>query len=470
MKNLFPTIAVIAIAMAAGTRPALAKPPFTGGGTSVVISKFQSDSRGLFSLPAPNLSLVRRDNFFIGDSFFRGAWITAPASAAARDGLGPIFNTNSCQTCHIKDGRGHPPEAGQEMISTLVRISIPNSPDITPGERLRTGGVTPHPVYGDQIQNRAIPGVKAEAAVTLAWEEIPGTFPDGQSYSLRKPRVVLTEPGYGEFGSEMLVSPRVAQTMIGVGLLDTIRAEDLEALADPDDRDGNGVSGKINRVWDTVLQEKAVGRFGWKAEQPNVRQQVAAAFSGDIGITSSLFPQPHFTGPQGELNDRPNGGSPEVSDEILGFVTFYSKTLAVPAQRSHDNPGVVAGRELFLQAKCHLCHVETFTTGTDDAFPELSEQEIHPYTDLLLHDMGPGLADGRSVHSADGSEWRTAPLWGIGLSTHVNQKANFLHDGRARTIEEAILWHDGEAKGSRDSYLGMANEDRRKMIAFLDSL
>lgn len=454
----------------AGSSGVLAKPPLSGGGTSFVISKFQADSRGLFSLPAPNLSLSRRDHFFIGDSFFRGAWVTAPATTAARDGLGPIFNTNSCQTCHIKDGRGHPPDAGEEMISTLVRISVPDPEGTESDDLVRSGGVTPHPIYGDQIQNRAVLGHAPEASVTFFWEEIPGRFPDGQTYSLRRPRLVVKAPGYGAFGDKTRFSPRVAPTMIGVGLLDTIRSADLETLADPDDRDGDGISGRLNRVWDVAKGAVAHGRFGWKAEQPNVRQQVAAAFFGDIGITTPVFPEMILTEPLKSLRELPDGGRPEVGDEILDFVTFYSKTLAVPAQRSHDNPAVVAGRELFLVANCHACHVETFTTGEDAAFPELSGQEIHPYTDLLLHDLGEGLADGRPVHSADGREWRTPPLWGIGLAAMVNQNSNFLHDGRARTLEEAILWHGGEAEASRNAYERMSPEERRRLITFLDSL
>jgi CxxC motif-containing protein (DUF1111 family) len=440
----------------AGTSTLHAKPPLSGGGTSIVIPKFQADSRGLFSLPAPNLSLVRRDNFFIGDSFFRGAWVTAPASTAARDGLGPIFNTNSCQTCHIKDGRGHPPDANEEMISTLVRISVPDPEGTLPEDLVRTGGITPHPVYGDQIQNRAVLGHAPEANVSFTWETISGKFPDGQTYSLRRPSLLVTNPGYGDFGDSTRYSPRVAQSMIGVGLLDTIKTADLEALADPDDTNGDGISGRLNQVWDVQRKAVAVGRFGWKSEQPTVRQQVAAAFLGDIGITTSMFPSMHLTEAQDILKQLPHGGDPEVSDEILNFVTFYSKTLAVPAQRSHDNPVVAAGRNLFLEAKCHACHVETFTTGED--------------TDLLLHDLGEGLQDGRPVYSANGREWRTPPLWGIGLSALVNQNPNFLHDGRARTLEEAILWHGGEAEASRNTYINMPGEDRRKLIAFLESL
>lgn len=425
----------------------------------MVLSKFQADSRGLFSLPAPNLPLLRRNRFFVGDSFFRGAWVTAPASTSARDGLGPLFNTNSCQSCHIKDGRGHPPAAGEEMVSALVRIGVPS--DV---------GAAPHPVYGDQIQNRAVLGVAPEASVTFEWEDVRGSYSDGTPFVLRRPRVVIRDPGYGEFGEDLLVSPRVAPAMIGLGLLDTISDADLEKLADPEDGDGDGVSGRLNRVPVAQNGGAATGRFGWKAEQPSVRQQVAAAFLGDIGITSSLFPEASFSGDQASLSTLPDGGTPEVSDEILEFVTFYAKTLAVPARRGHDGAVVREGEELFRRAGCHACHVERFVTGSDPDFPELSGQEIHPYSDLLLHDMGEELADGRPVHGADGREWRTAPLWGIGLVELVGQKPNFLHDGRARTLAEAVLWHGGEAEASRERFRGMSAEDRRKLLAFLGSL
>ena len=223
-------------------------------------------------------------------------------------------------------------------------------------------------------------------------------------------------------------------------------------------------------VWDVESETAVPGRFGWKAEQPTVRQQVASAFLGDIGITSSVFPDFELSEAQKELAGLPHGGDPEVSDDILDFVVFYSKTLSVPAQRAHDNPAVLRGKELFEAAKCSVCHVETFVTGEDPNFPELSGQEVHPYTDLLLHDMGEGLADNRPVYSATGREWRTAPLWGIGLSRHVSQEPNYLHDGRARTIEEAILWHGGEGKVSRDAFLAMSAEERRMLMSFLRSL
>ena len=223
-------------------------------------------------------------------------------------------------------------------------------------------------------------------------------------------------------------------------------------------------------VGDVTAAKAAIGRFGWKAEQPTVRQQVAAAFHGDIGITSTVFPQEPLSESQENLLKLPHGGSPELSNEILDFVTFYSKTLAVPAQRAHDSISVIAGRKLFQKAKCNLCHVESFVTGDNPDFPELSSQEIHPFTDLLLHDMGEGLSDGRPVFSANGQEWRTAPLWGVGLSFHVSQEPNFLHDGRARNLEEAILWHGGEAEESREIFRNMSSEERGYLLSFLKSL
>lgn len=439
-----------------------------GGETTVVLPTTRGASHDAFSRPAENLALTRRDAFFVGNSFFRNAWVTAPGSTRARDGLGPLFNTNSCQSCHVRDGRGAPPNKDEEMVSMLVRISVP--PSQGDAGQLRTGGSIPEPTYGGQVQNHAILGVPAEATVDLEWKEVPGKYPDGSRYSLRKPTIRFRNLGYGPMASNVQTSARVAPPMIGLGLLDTIEDEHLEALEDPRDADGDGISGRLNRVWDAAAKATTLGRFGWKAEQPSVRQQVAAAFLGDIGITSSLFPNPNHTPGQRAAVRAPHGGEPEVSDEILDFVTFYAKTLAVPAQRSHDGPAVVEGGELFRQVNCDGCHVERFVTGRDPEFPELSGQEIHPYTDLLLHDMGEGLADGRPSFEASGREWRTPPLWGVGLVRLVNEHTFLLHDGRARSIEEAILWHDGEARASRDAFMQLSKEDRRKLMAFVKSL
>ena len=444
--------------------------PRAGGDTTLVIPRAQMSDRGAFSRPAPNLSLTRRGDHFAGNSFFQNAWVTAPASVAARDGLGPLFNTMSCQSCHVRDGRGRPPHPGEAMTSMLVRLSVPGDDSEADARQRTRGGVVPHPDYGGQLQSGAIAGVQPEARVVTLWTEHSGQYADGTPFRLRSPRYVLEQAAYGPPGDDLLLSGRVAPALPGVGLLDAIDVADLRALADPDDGNGDGISGRLNQVWDVTLQASAPGRFGWKAEQPNVRQQVAGAFQGDIGITSSLFPEDTLTASQRELVRAPHGGRPEVSDEILELVTFYCKTLAVPARRGHDDPLVQRGEALFSELGCSACHVDTFVTGDDPGFPELSGQTIHPYTDLLLHDMGPGLADDRPVFAASGREWRTPPLWGLGLLYLVNRHTDLLHDGRARDHAEAILWHGGEAQASRDRFVALDAADRRALVVFLKSL
>lgn len=469
-----PTLLLVAVAptlagLAVGGDDVPHDRALSGGDTTIVIPRQQMLDRGAFSFPAQNLSLTRRGNHFAGNSFFQNPWVAAPASTSARDGLGPVFNTMSCQSCHIKDGRGKPPAAGESMRSMLVRLSVPLDTDEARALAAH-GGVAPDPVYGDQLQTAGVPGVAPEGTARIRWEVIEGTYDDGTRYELRRPSFEITDLAYGPASERLLTSGRVAPAVIGVGLLDAIDDAVLDRLADPLDSDGDGISGRINRVRDVATGELAHGRFGWKCEQPNVRQQVAAAFRGDIGITSSLFPEDMLTSAQRSVVDAPDGGAPEVSDEILDLVTFYTKTLAVPARRSVDEPMVLAGERHFERLGCARCHVPTLRTGVDAGFPELSEQTIHPFTDLLLHDMGEGLADGRPVFDASGSEWRTPPLWGIGLVFTVNRHTDLLHDGRARSFEEAILWHGGEAQASADGFRALDAEGRRALVVFLKSL
>jgi CxxC motif-containing protein (DUF1111 family) len=455
-------VSSLAAASALGALPATAAPPDSGGATTVRIVDASA-----FSLPAANLPMTRLADFFAGNSFFTNAWVRAPASASARDGLGPLFNTNSCQSCHLKDGRGRPPEPGAEFVSLLVRASVPAR---TAAERAleRTHGTVPEPRYGDQIQNRAVEGVAREARAAFIWRDVPGRFADGTPYTLVRPALELGELGYGPLDPEVRLSARVAPPLVGMGLLERIPEAAIAALADPDDRDGNGISGRANRVYDVALGEEVLGRFGWKAGQPRVRQLVAAAFRGDLGITSRLFPEQPCTDAQTACARAPAGGSPELSDEVLDLVTFYAQTLGVPARR---NPSSARpGEALFRTLGCADCHVERFVTGPDSGLPLLAGQEIHPYTDLLLHDMGEDLADGRPEFAADGREWRTPPLWGIGLVRAVSRHTRFLHDGRARNLEEAILWHGGEAEPARRAYAALARSERDQLLFFLDSL
>lgn len=419
-------------------------------------------SRQAFSLPVPGLTDVQKSAFAVGNSFFNLNWVAAPASTAARDGLGPHFNARSCSACHLHDGRSRPPEPGGAMSVMLLRVSVPGTN--------AHGGPRPHPVYGGQIQGRALPGVPAEADVVVDFEPVRGAFADGEAFELRRPKYSLRNLGYGPVPANLLTSPRVAPAVIGLGLLEAVAVEHLAALADPRDRDGDGISGKLNQVWNAATQRLEPGRFGWKAEQPTVRQQVAGAFNGDMGLTTSLFPQENHSPAQTAATRQPNGGSPEVSDQILDSVAFYSRVLAVPARRSVDEPLVRRGEELFRAARCAACHREQLTTGEVPGLPQLSRQTIRPYTDLLLHDLGEGLSDNRPAFAAEGREWRTPPLWGIGLVPKINGQSFLLHDGRARNLTEAILWHGGEAEKSREVFRELPRADREALVKFLESL
>lgn len=448
---------------------------FSGGKTTVF-----DTSHNAFSQPARNLSILRRDNFFIGNAFFKQPWVSAPASTTARDGLGPLFNINTCQGCHVKDGRGRPPLTPDEPFkSALVRLSISaaseNSITEKQKEHLSHGGVLSEPNYGDQLQSNAIRGVKKEGLPQLSYAETTGQFKDGEIYTMIKPTLKITELEYGQLHKDTQFSVRTAQAMVGLGLLEAIKETDILSLSDVDDKNNDGISGKPNRVWDVKQNKTVMGRFGWKANQPTVEQQSAGAFLGDMGLTSYLFPKQNCTNTQIKCQQAPIGANsklnePEVSDEILAKVVFYASTLAVPARRDVDKPEVKRGEMLFKENGCQSCHVAKFKTGDSLLYPELSQQVIRPYTDLLLHDMGEGLSDNRPDFEAMGSEWRTPPLWGIGLVKKVNKHTRFLHDGRARNLSEAILWHGGEAEKSKQTFIDMSKEERNDLLAFLNSL
>jgi CxxC motif-containing protein (DUF1111 family) len=421
------------------------------------------DTRDAFSRPAPNLRDERRAEFFVGNSFFNQNWIIAPASVSSRDGLGPLFNARSCSTCHFKDGRGRPPESGEPMRTMLLRISRSGIDD-------DSGGPRPDPVYGGQIQGDAVPGVPVEADVLVRYDERPGAFADGEPFSLRMPAYTLANAGYGAISPDLLTSPRVAPAIVGLGLLEAVPESTLRALADPDDANADGISGRLNIVRSRATGRFEVGRFGWKAEQPSVREQVAGAFAGDMGLTSSIVRRVDHTDRQAAAASQPSGGDPEVSDQILNAVATYASTLAVPAARRIDDAEVRRGRDVFESAGCGACHTPRLVTGTHHALPEFANQTIRPYTDLLLHDMGDGLADGRPTFAASGREWRTPPLWGLGLLKKVNGHTFLLHDGRARSTTEAILWHGGEAAPARERFRVMSARERAALIAFLESL
>jgi CxxC motif-containing protein (DUF1111 family) len=451
--------------LANSAEPANPDSQLSGGATTVL-----DKSSNAFSLPANNLSILRRDNFFIGNAFFKQPWVIAPSSTSARDGLGPLFNSNSCQGCHVKDGKGHPPLTREDsFLSTLVRVSIP-AETAEQQALVTTLGVVPEPNYGDQIQPNSIPALKGEATPRFEYEEISGQFKDGEGYTLLKPKLQLEQLNYGALHPKVQMSARVAPVMIGMGLLEAIPEADLVALADPEDKNTDGISGRLNQVWDVSAQKTVLGRFGWKANQPTVAQQSAGAFHGDLGITSPHFAAAPCMPVQTDCLKAPDGGKPEINQELMDMVSFYASLLAVPARRDVNDPEVLKGERLFKQANCSACHIPSLKTGVKPDFPELEHQAIQPFTDLLLHDMGEGLADQRPDFLASGSEWRTAPLWGIGLIETVNGHTRFLHDGRARNLMEAILWHGGEAEPARQQVLSMTKEERAALLRFLNSL
>ncbi|MCG8361337.1 MAG: c-type cytochrome, partial [Kiloniellales bacterium] len=333
------------------------------------------------------------------------------------------------------------------------------------------------PTYGGQLQDFSIQGHRAEGRIHIVYEEIPVTLADGEVVSLRRPTYSVEAPGFGALHPETMLSPRVASPMIGLGLLEAIDEADILALADPEDADGDGISGKANRVWSLEAGRAMLGRFGWKAGQPSLRQQIAAAFSGDIGIATTLFPAAagDCTAAQSDCRAAPTGNSDrhdgvEASDKVLDVVLFYARNLAVPARREIDDPEVLAGKALFYGSGCIACHRPKFVTAERPDMPEQSGQLIWPYSDLLLHDMGEGLADHRPEGEASGREWRTPPLWGIGLTEVVNGHTQFLHDGRARNLLEAILWHGGEAEGAKQAVVSMSREERNALLRFLSTL
>ncbi|CAG8873311.1 hypothetical protein PS726_03636 [Pseudomonas fluorescens] len=447
-----------------------AEPGEARSGGSATVRKTDQNA---FSMPSANLPPSRRVDFSVGNSFFRSPWVIAPSTTTARDGLGPLFNTNACQGCHIKDGRGHPPTPDDvNAVSMLVRLSIPDAPVYA--KVIEQLGVVPEPVYGGQFQDMAVPGVAPEGKVRVDYTAVPVRFKDGTEVELRKPSLNITQLGYGPMHPDTRFSARVAPPMIGLGLLEAIPDEAILANAEAQAKANNGISGRPNRVWDDAQQKTVLGRFGWKAGQPNLNQQNVHAFSGDMGLTTSLRPVDDCTDAQTACKQAPSGngpnGEPEVSDNILRLVLFYSRNLAVPARRDVSAPEVLAGKTLFYQAGCQSCHTPKYTTAANAAEPELANQVIRPYSDLLLHDMGDGLADNRTEFQASGRQWRTPPLWGIGLTQAVSGHTQFLHDGRARNLLEAVLWHGGEAKAAQQQVLSFNAEQRAALLAFLNSL
>lgn len=459
-----------------------------GGDTGISISSAES-----YSKPSSNLTASRKGHFFIGNAFFRQPWVIAPASTDSRDGLGALFNVAACQSCHVKDGRGHAPmTSDDDADSLLIRLAMPATTD-EQRQQLQNSLIEKvvHPMYGGQLQDRGIQGVPAEARIAVQWTDKPVTFADGHIEKLRAPTFNLTKPGYGAFDDDLMVSPRVALPMIGLGLLEQIPDEAIKKQAvDNKNRTNGDISGKFNWVMDPQTGKAALGRFGWKAGQTKLITQNQSAFNEDMGLTSNIRPHESCMPTQTACmnattgaDEQGNGKSPvEVNDEVAKFVEFYTRNLAVPHRRNADDKLVLAGKKRFYDMGCQSCHTPRYQLPkTDDDHLEQHGQVIYPYTDLLLHDMGDDLAD-RTIAGklpakdiqveflANSYEWRTPALWGVGLAQTVDPQATFLHDGRARTLMEAVLWHGGEAQKQQQKVLKLDKQGRTELNAFLQSL
>ncbi|MCG8488459.1 MAG: hypothetical protein MI756_13390 [Chromatiales bacterium] len=452
-----------------------------GGDTSVSTRPYAS-----FQLPAENLPQALHPDFHAGKALAHQPWVRAPTITTARDGLGPIYNARTCLFCHINGGRSQMPDSpNRELIGPFVRISIPGSDKIQ--------GVVPEPVYGDQLQTQSVAlshqlrqvsqvrkvslksqEVKPEAYIYIDWQKSSFTYPDQTVVSLRWPKPRITKLAYGELDSNTLFSLRNSPPIHGTGLLELIPQSAIDALADPQDKNGDGISGRVNQVWDFEQAKTVPGRFGLKANRANnLRIVTAAAFTGDVGITNSIFPQQPCTEAQIQCLKTPHGNGEEgveIPTKLLDLVSDFLRNIGVPKRSNWNSETVLAGRELFFRTGCQACHHPDYTTGESSRMPHLAKQKIWPYTDLLLHDMGADLADDRPDYEATGSEWRTPPLWGVGLREAVNGSNNLLHDGRARTVEEAIIWHGGEAQKAKQNFVNLKADQRDLLIKFVESL
>ncbi|WP_348668999.1 di-heme oxidoredictase family protein [uncultured Polaribacter sp.] len=427
------------------------------------IEAFTADKA--FGRGIPGLSDLELSFFGVGNAMFDQSWVSAPATTTSRDGLGPLFNARACSACHLRDGRGKPiVENGFGSEGFLIRLSSGNDPITGPIGLFN---------YGDQFQDDANLGVEKEGSINVRFQTIAGIYPDGETYELRKPMYSIVNENYGNI-SGAHQSARVGAQVIGLGFIDALSEASILVNQDINDIDGDGISGKANYVWNVKEARTTIGKFGWKANQPSLEQQIAAAFSGDLGLTSSLFPDencPHGVDCTKISNGNNIGETVEVTDTQMSRMMVYQAAISVPKRRDFKTTDVLEGKQLFNDLACVNCHVNNFKTSNNySLLTQIENITIRPYSDFLLHDMGADLADNRADFLANGNEWRTPPLWGLGLIEEVNKHTFLLHDGRARNIEEAVLWHGGEAENSKNRYKNLSKENREQVLKFLKSL
>ena len=417
------------------------------------------ETRESFASPIPSLSLKKMRQFTGGRHLFRRSWTPAPSSVKSLDGLGPVFNRVSCSGCHVKDGRGRPPKEGSKFRSMVIKLSM--------NEKNK---LFPDPNYGYQLNDKSILGVPYEGKATIKYSKKTVLYKDNSKAELSVPHYSFHSLSFGPLNPNTKYSGRVAPAVFGLGLIEAIKKEDIIKNEDILDTNNDGISGRANFITDMPSYEKILGRFGWKATRGTLLHHIAGAASEDMGLTSSIFPELNCMSIQKECAKQINGGTPEISEKQINMLQLYMQTLAVPRQRNAQEKEVLEGGSLFKTIGCESCHISTYVTGKHKDHEELSNRVIKPYSDFLLHDMGPELDDGLQEGKVKSKEWKTPPLWGIGLVKIVNKHTRFLHDGRAKSIEEAILWHGGEGMLSREKYISLNAEERRKILKFLSSL
>lgn len=377
----------------------------------------------------------------LGMAVFNTHFVVAGTpNAGRRDGVGPLFNSSSCDACHNNGARGRGPTgdgpAPDSLVIQLTAATVKNRAD-PEGD----------PVYGRVFNPIALDGVPLEGAVLIHYEARQGHYPDGTAWSLRVPRYELTKLHYGPIAPGTIVKPRLAPALFGVGLLDAIELAST----------------------DTASAPIVTGRFGWQATALSVRDQTARAFAREMGLTSTDIPNDDCTAAEAACLQQPNGGSPEVSDDLFNAVLSFQHWLAVPASPiPHTDAG--HGGQTFADLGCVACHRPQWPVTLPDGDGKPNTVTITPYTDLRLHNLGPDLADQTIAGRKVTSRWRTAPLWELGYRTSLEHFPTFLHDGRARTAEEAILWHDGEAARARDRFEHLTADERKAFLRWLETL
>lgn len=401
------------------------------------------------------------DMFILGKSFFSVPWVEAPSATTARDGLGPLFNANTCKNCHPNNSAGVIFNKDATLNRSLVlRLSIPHAKNIN-NNLIMKNGFLPEPVYGAQLATNGNLKVPFEGNVDVEYRFVKGKYTDGKTYELRVPLYTAKNLNYGVMDKNVNIAPRLALSLVGLGFLEEISQRDILNNEDVTDKDQDGISGKANWVYSPEKKEMMLGRFAYKATAVDIKHQTANAAHNDMGLSNPLYPSENCTPNQKECLDAQKGiGEFDLPMQRLDAISFYLKSLKVPQQRITEN--FLKGEKIFNDIGCVKCHIDTFTTKNGVT--------IHPYSDLLLHDMGKDLDDGHVDFKADSSEFRTTPLWGIGLREKLSGALNLLHDGRARSFEEAILWHGGEAQNTKNTFKALPQKSREYLIDFLKGL